>query len=252
MNTTALRTTLIATGLTLLGLSAAHAQVTYGYGARSIYEAENGTETLFGDIAEPSTGGTFTNSITSYTDQFGLAATGSGNSSTSAGGGVANSTSTLNNWHFTYNGHTASADSVTVTSHADLNTISGEATYTNLFVTGSGLYDGTYDGTVPINTFFDFGNGVSIELNEQQPGLGVVSGTTISNYEITYGFQANGGVFAIEGAVAGANVTLDTAATPEPGSIALFVGMGLSGSIFLKRCRRKVNQSVPVTGTVGN
>ena len=75
-------------------------------------------------------------------------------------------------------------------------------------------------------------------------------GTTTLNgagasFDSDFGFSyANGQAFVIDeagGSWSGYNVGFSTAATPEPGSIALLTGMGLSGGIFAFRRRRRAH-----------
>ncbi len=112
--------------------------------------------------------------------------------------------------------------------------------YINALVNAAGTQTVNGAGTVELQTSQQSGDGISGPgstnrwiFTNSTPSLSVALGTT-------YFLPGNSGDFLVTGdRTYSATATANTAAnTPEPGSIALLVGLGLSGSIFLKHRKR--------------
>ena len=108
----------------------------------------------------------------------------------------------------------------------------------------SGSYGPTFGGgyDLGVNGNLDSGYVYNFSYGGTTNVTNILGNPNGSNYSNTLGYNGIE-VFTI---------TSEVAATPEPGTITLFVGMGLSGSVFVKRRRRQGSKEVTAQGTAGN
>jgi len=119
----------------------------------------------------------------------------------------------------------------------------GSLSVIDLVVSVAGV-DYTYNGTIAPNTIVDLGAGITLTLNEQVlGGDGINDASMLTNFLRLsfddagvslggYGLLLNGDV------VLGHSFAAQTAAVPEPSSVAL-AGLGVAGLAAARRARRK-------------
>ena len=223
--------------LALLGFAttAVSAQLVTSYSgdAYVIRQDENSNARVYGDTgALPAGGGSLTGSQGSFTDTYNFTTLTGGTTATTGGGGNADSSATVTGFHFDdFVGDTISFDGATALSHADAGGVTGSVLFTNLFVDGVAYTNPVAPNTViSLNSY----NG-TITLNKQ------IDASVAGHNEITVqGVDIYaGGFFEINAGVANSDLTFTpAAATPEPGSIALLVGMTTVGASVLRRRRK--------------
>ena len=222
--------------LALLGFAstAVSAQLVTSYSgdAYIVRSDEFGTVVFDGDTGSlPPAGGSLTASLSNFTDRYVATRIVNGTASASGGSGVADSSTTVTGFRFDdSSGDTVSFDSETVLSHADASGVTGSVVFTNLVVNGT-----SYPSSVAPNTVISLNVGRTITLNEQT-NLSVAGHNEITVQGVDLLSPA---VFELNTGVANSDVTFpQNGAVPEPGSIALLVGMTTVGAGVLRRRRK--------------
>jgi len=195
--------------------------------------------------ATPGTVPTMTNDsgitaeFTSPTDQnvaFGASATGStfglGNALTTSGAGTTNTTATWTSVPLSFQFDLDTKTTITGAAHTL--TVNGN-------INGHAGYDGSdlrfSDGKITYTSFVDSTSSVtgfaSTDPTDSAPALELQ--TSIDGVQVAIWIDTTTNIQQ-PGTSATVSAFIET--TPEPGSVAMIVGMGVSGGIFLRRKRR--------------